>query len=65
MLIPTWMFMDCMRKETYQCAQYKLKIVYKAWQQKQTGKFYKNIKFLASRDREVVKTFPLMYQLPM
>ena len=29
MLKPTWMFMDSMRKQTYQSAQYKLKIVIK------------------------------------
>ena len=26
---PTWMFMDCIRKQTDQCAQYNLKIVTK------------------------------------
>ena len=34
MLKPNWMFMDCIRNQTYQCAKYKLKIVYKTWQQK-------------------------------
>ena len=29
MLRPTRMFMDCIRKQTHQCAQYKLIIVYK------------------------------------
>ena len=29
MLGPTSLFMDCSRKQTHQCAQYKLKIVYK------------------------------------
>ena len=38
MLRHTLMFMDCIRKQTYQCAQYKLKIVYKTWQQKHWGK---------------------------
>ena len=28
------MFIDSMRKQTCQCAQYKLKIVYKTWKQK-------------------------------
>ena len=48
MLRPTWMFMDSMRKQTHQCAQYKLKIVYKTWQQKHSVKlfFYKKIKIL-------------------
>ena len=33
------MFMDNMRKQTHQCAQYKLKkIIYKTWQQKDSGK---------------------------
>ena len=34
MLKHTSMFMDCLRKQTYQCAQYKLEIVYKTRQQK-------------------------------
>ena len=38
MLRPTWMLMDSMRKQTDQCAQYKLNIVYKIWQQKHSGK---------------------------
>ena len=33
-----YVFMDFMRKQTYQCAQYKLKIVYKTWQQNRVGK---------------------------
>ena len=28
------MFMDCLRKQTHQCAQYKLQIAYKTRQQK-------------------------------
>ena len=32
MLGPTSMSMDCLRKQTHQCAQYKLKIVYKTQQ---------------------------------
>ena len=51
MLKPTWMFMDCIRKQTYQCAQYKLIIDHKTWQQKHSGKhvfFLKKIKFLGS-----------------
>ena len=31
MLKPTWMFMDCIRKQAHQCAQHMLKIVYKTW----------------------------------
>ena len=37
------MFMDCIiriRKQTYQCAQHKLKIVYETWQQKHSGKHF-------------------------
>ena len=32
------MIMGRMRKQTYQCAQYKPKIRYKAWQQKHSDK---------------------------
>ena len=44
--------MDCIRKQTYICAQYKLKIIYKTWQQKRSGKhvFFKKIQFLASHN---------------
>ena len=38
MLRPTIMFMDCIRKQTNQCAQNKLNIVYKIKRQKQSGK---------------------------
>ena len=31
------MFMDSMRKQTYQREKYKLIIVYKTWQQKHLG----------------------------
>ena len=51
MLKPTWMFLDCIRKQTYQCAQYKVKIVYKTWQQKHSGKhvfFLRKSNFLGS-----------------
>ena len=44
MLRPTWMSMDSMRKQTNQCAQCKLKIVYKTWQQELLSKrFLKEI----------------------
>ena len=33
--------MDCKIKQTYQCAQYRLKIVYKTWQQKHSDKVFK------------------------
>ena len=46
------MFMDCIRKQTHQCAQYKVKIVYKTWQQKHSIKhvffFLNKIKILSS-----------------
>ena len=35
MLKPTSMLMDCKRKRTHQCAQYKQNIVHKTQQQKQ------------------------------
>ena len=63
MLTPTIMFMDCIRKQTHQCAQYKLNIVYKIKRQKQSGKhvILKNIKFLGFHAVVLVNTFPLMY----
>ena len=46
MLRPTSMFIECLRKQIHQCAQYKLKIVYKTRQQKHKGKhFLKKIFF--------------------
>ena len=64
MFRPTWMFMDCIRKQTHQCAQHKLKIVYKTLQLKHLGKHLKKIKinFLGSHAVVRVKTFPIMYQ---
>ena len=61
------MFIDSMRKQTYRCAQYKLKIVHKTWQQKHSVKdvFYKKIKFVGSYAVVLMKTFPIMYQLLM
>ena len=42
------MFMDCIRKQIYQCAQYKLKIVFKTRKQKLQDKhfFKEKIKIL-------------------
>ena len=33
------MFMDSMKKQIYQCAQYKLKNYNKTWQQKHSGDY--------------------------
>ena len=58
------LFMDCLRKQTHQCAQHKLKIVYKTRQQKHWGtSFFKENIFLGFHGVVLVKTFPLMYQL--
>ena len=69
MLRPTWIFIDCIRKQTHQCAHNELKIVNKTWQQKHLGKyvlfFVKKVKFLGSHTAVLVKTFPLMYQLQL
>ena len=55
------MFIDSKRKQTYQCAQYKLKIVCKTRQQKCKNIFEKKIKFLGFHAVVLVKNFPLMY----
>ena len=54
--------MDSIRKHTQQRVQYKLKIVYKTWQQKNSVKQLNKIKFLDFHGVVLVKTFPLMYQ---
>ena len=60
------MFMDCIRKQTYQCAQQKQKIVTK-YDSRNTlfGMFVfdNKIKFLGFHSVVLVKTFPLAYHL--
>ena len=56
------MFMDSIRKQTQQWTQYKLKIVYKTWHQKHSGKqvLKKIYIILGSHTVVLVKTFQLM-----
>ena len=64
MMRPTWMFMDSIRKQIYQCAQYKLKIVYKTTAETlRKHFFYNKINFLCFHAVLLVKNFPIMYQL--
>ena len=61
------MFMDCIRKKTYQCAQHKLKIV-KKHDSRNTlfGMFFvfdNKIKFLGTHAVVLVKTFTLANHL--
>ena len=67
MLRPTWMFMDKMIAPINVHITYKLKIVYKTWQQKHSDKlfFFNKMIFLTSHVVVLVKAFPLMYQLLM
>ena len=52
MLRHEWMLMDSMRKQTYQCAQHKLKNCYKTWQQKHSGNMFlrRNIRLAINFD---------------
>ena len=56
------MFIISMYDSTNQCKQYKLNIVNK-YDSRNTkvSLFFKKIMFMASRDLELVKTFPFMY----
>ena len=53
---PTWMFMDSMGKQIYQCAQYKQKICLQNMTAETLKPFLRII---------LTKTFPFMYQLLM
>ena len=63
------MFMDCIRKQTYQCAQHKLKIVTKKHDSRNTlfGMFIfvfdNKTKFMGTHAVVLVKTFPLAHHL--
>ena len=57
------MFMDRMIAPINVATQYKLKMIYKTWQQKYSVKhfFLNKIKCFTFHDRELVKSFPFIY----
>ena len=64
MLRHRWIFMDSMIPPINMYSSYKLKMIYKTWQQKHCSKYvFKENQIFGFKCCRLVKTFPLMFEL--